>query len=97
MSDYTPTTKQVRRAYQDDQSRKVLIDQVEPYSRDVTGSEFDRWYATELAAAEKCGAVKALREAASAIHDPVPTLDDIDTMADFYAEWLSDRADQENQ
>lgn len=64
-----------------------------PFASDATLVQpFDRWYAAELAAAERRGAVKALREAA----------DEIDsilyqrrrTLGGTTPDWLNARADR---
>lgn len=52
---YTPTTEQVREAY---------VVGVDPEVTARYRAEFDRWYEAEIAAAERRGAVKALRDAA---------------------------------
>lgn len=51
----------------------------------------ENWHREELRKAK----VEALRDAAQAIHEPVPTLDD--SIPEFYSDWLKDRADKEER
>ena len=63
--EFTPTTEQVRDGYRYDPEAEYH-DPITPHHV-TNGRAFDRWYAAEIAAAEKRGAVRALREAAEAV------------------------------
>lgn len=52
MSDYTPTTEEVRMAY---------VGEPEHWLDDKVAAEFDRWFASEIEKAARIGAEEALR------------------------------------
>ena len=85
---YTPTTEQVRFA---------ATFPNENFS--LKGSDFDRWYAAEIAATEQRGAAKALLKAADAIRgNRLPSGNEHTELCDncsiAAADHLLDRADQ---
>lgn len=93
MSDYTPTTEQVRDGYRYDTEAEYR-DPITPH-HEINGRAFDRW----LKAHDAQVAAQALRDAADALDayqgdvpdDPRWTCD-----LGYYgeAEWLRDRANQ---
>lgn len=87
MSEYTPNTEAVREQYTREQPPQIgTVSQ--------KGREFDRWYAAEIAAAEKRGAVRALSEAKDSARSALGDQVSGHTSTYSVRQWLQDRIDQ---